>query len=106
MPEITVNIGGRPFVVACQPGEEPFLNAAADMLNAEAVTLIDQIGQLPEGRMLLMSGLMLADKAVAAEEQLRQAQAELEALRAQQAAPQDLSDMAALVSRAEAMAAD
>jgi len=105
MPEIVVNVGGRPFTVACQEGQEGFLNAAADLLNSQSVALIDQIGQLPEGRMLLMSGLMLADKTLAAEEELRQAQAELAELKSRQGgvAP-NLDDLAALVDRAEALA--
>ena len=89
MPEETITIGGKSFEVACQPGEEDFLRAAAAMLDAEATALIGQIGRLPESRMLLMAGLMLADKtagaedrARAAEDQLAAAQAEIARLRA------------------------
>lgn len=77
MPELTVRIGGRDFTVACQAGEEHFLQAAAAMLDAEAQTLLARIGRMPEARMLLMAGLMLADRTAAAEDQLREAQAEL-----------------------------
>lgn len=62
MPEMMIQIGGRGFTVNCQEGEEKFLQSAADALDKEASTLISQIGQLPESRMLLMAGLMLADK--------------------------------------------
>lgn len=62
MPEVNVNIGGRNFSLACNPGEEPQLEAAAKLLSAEAETLQAQIGRVTEPRMLLMSGLMLADK--------------------------------------------
>jgi hypothetical protein len=55
MPEETITIGGKNFEVACQPGEEHFLQAAARMLDAEARTLLAQIGRLPEARMLLMA---------------------------------------------------
>ena len=71
MPEVTINIGGRPFQVACQEGEEHFLQAAAGLLDNEAASLMDQIGRLPESRMLLMAGLMLADKAAGADDQLK-----------------------------------
>ncbi|NNL72811.1 MAG: cell division protein ZapA [Silicimonas sp.] len=70
MPEVTVQIGGRPFNVACQEGEEHFLQSAAALLDAEAKTLMDQIGRLPESRMLLMAGLMLADKAAGTDDQV------------------------------------
>ena len=62
MPEVTIEIGGRQFEVACQDGEENDLRAAEKLLNAEASVLQDQIGRMPESRMLLISALMLADK--------------------------------------------
>ncbi|MGB8812115.1 MAG: cell division protein ZapA [Paracoccaceae bacterium] len=71
MPDIDITIGGRVFQVACQAGEEHFLRAAAQMLDAEAQPLVSQMGRLPEARMLLMAGLMLADKTAALEDELR-----------------------------------
>lgn len=71
MPEVTIEIGGRPFNVACQEGEEHFLHAAAGLLDNEARTLMDQIGRLPESRMLLMAGLMLADKTAGTQDQIK-----------------------------------
>ena len=71
MGEVRIVVGGREFDVACQEGEEHFLRAAAEMLNTEAVTLVGQMGRMPEVRMLLMAGLMLADKAAGLEDQLR-----------------------------------
>jgi cell division protein ZapA len=73
MPEVTIVIGGRNFEVACREGEEHFLASAAAMLDEEARTLQDSIGRVPESRMLLMSGLMLADKTAALEEQVSSA---------------------------------
>jgi len=66
--------GGRSFEVACQEGEEQYLQAAARMLDAEASVLVDQIGRVPEARMLLMAGLMLADKTAGLEDRLREAE--------------------------------
>ncbi len=74
MPEMTITIGGRDFEVACQEGEEHFLRSAAKLLDNEATALIGQIGRMPEARMLLMAGLMLADKAAGLEDQLRSAE--------------------------------
>ena len=68
MPDVSITIGGRQFEVACQDGEESFLKAAAEVLDGEARLLTDQVGRLAENRMLLMAGLMLADKTVALEE--------------------------------------
>ncbi len=83
MPEETITIGGKSFEVACQAGEEHFLHAAAKLLDGEARALMEQIGRLPESRMLLMAGLMLADKTAGAEDRLRALEEELAAARAE-----------------------
>ena len=70
MPEVTIEIGGRQFEVACQDGEERYLRSAEKLLDAEASVLQEQIGRMPEPRMLLMSGLMLADKTATLQEKL------------------------------------
>jgi cell division protein ZapA len=122
MPEIKVSIGGREFEVSCQKGEEHFLKSAAGLLDNEATVLSSQIGRLPEARMLLMSGLMLADKTAGMEEQMRALEAKLgaqeallEELRSAPAptperievpvVPAEVTDtFAELAARAEAMA--
>lgn len=124
MPEVTITIGGRPFSVACQEGEESYLHSAAKMLDDEAQVLADQVGRMPEARMLLMAGLMLADKTASVEDrvaeieaQLAEREAELEGLRNMAApepervevpvVPDAVTDtLAELAARAEAVAAD
>ena len=119
MPDMKITIGGRSFEVACQDGEEHFLEAAAAMLDAEAAVLTSQIANLTESRMLLMAGLMLADKTAGMEDNLRIAEAklaraeeELEKLRASPeqvevpVIPDAVTDtLAEIAARAEAMAA-
>lgn len=122
MSEVQIRIGGRPFTVACQPGEESYLEAAAEMLDAEAKTLVDQLGKMPESQMLLMAGLMLADRTAGAEDQLRAAEtrisrleAELAQLKAKPALPPEKVEvpvippqvgesLAEIAARAEALA--
>ncbi len=89
MPDVTISVGGRDFDVACQEGEEHFLKSAAAMLDIEASVLSGQIANLTEARMLLMAGLMLADKTAGMEDSLKISEdklakvtAELEALKA------------------------
>ena len=116
MPELEIVIGGRSFFVSCRAGEEHFLNAAAKMLDTEAQPILTQLGRLPEARMLLMAGLMLADRTAAVEDELRNLKVRLTEL--QMAAPvpperievpvipQDVTDgLAELAARAEALAA-
>ncbi|RLJ59996.1 cell division protein ZapA [Litoreibacter meonggei] len=119
MPEINIEIGGRTFQVACQTGEEHFLQTAAKLLDNEASVLADQIGRMPETRMLLMAGLMLADKTAGLEEDLRAADDRLEKMTREvenlRAAPQKTVEvpvvpasvtdtLAELAARSEALA--
>lgn len=115
MAEVRITIGGRGFDVACQDGEEGFLRAAASLLDAEATALVDAVGRLPEARMLLMSGLMLADKTAGMEEEMRGKSAELDRLKAMPrgevervevpVVPAAVTEtLAELAARAEAMA--
>ncbi len=122
MPEVQIEIGGRTFEVACQAGEEHYLHSAAKMLDEEASVLAAQIGRIPEPRMLLMAGLMLADKTAGLQDKLREAQdklaekdAELGQMRdaptpeAQRievpVVPQEVTDtLAEIAARAEALA--
>jgi cell division protein ZapA len=116
MPELEVTIGGRPFAVACQPGEEEFLRAAAGLLDAEAQPLLAQAGRIPEARMLLMAGLMLADRFAGVEDRLRTVTARLEDLERRPVPPPQRIEvpvvppavsetLAEIAARAEALAA-
>ncbi|SFI60622.1 cell division protein ZapA [Celeribacter neptunius] len=123
MPEVKISIGGREFEVACQAGEEHFLKSAAQLLDNEASVLASQIGRLPSERMLLMAGLMLADKTAGMEEQMQALESKLaaqealiEELRARPepepqklevpVVPAEITDtLAEMAARAESMAA-
>lgn len=122
MPEVQIEIGGRSFDVACQDGEEHYLHAAARMLDEEASVLAAQIGRIPEERMLLMAGLMLADKTASVQDKLseledRMAEKEAELAQLRDAptpeptrvevpvVPEDMTDaLAEIAARAEALA--
>jgi len=79
MPEVEIEVGGRRFEVACQPGEEDYLISAATALDKEASSIGDQLGRLSESRMLLMAGLMLADQAENLKEKFAKSDADLTA---------------------------
>ena len=121
--EVEITIGGRSFEVACQEGEEQYLLSAAQLLDTEAQVLVTQIGRMPEARMLLMAGLMLADKTAGLEERLRETQDKLKAVPESELAdlkarpapkpekvevaviPDDLTDaLAEIAARAESLA--
>ncbi len=124
MPEQVITIGHKDFTVACQPGEEQYLLAAAELLDAEARVLLEQIGRVPAERMLLMAGLMLADKTAEADDKVKAAETEIAALREEisrlharpapepkkievPVIPADVTDaLTELAARAEAVAED
>ena len=81
MPDIKLNIGGRSFAVACPEGEEASLEAAAQILGADARTLVEQSKNLSESQMLLISGLMSADRAISIQEDLKKAEVEVNNLK-------------------------
>ncbi|MEM8788177.1 MAG: cell division protein ZapA [Pseudomonadota bacterium] len=83
MPDVALTIGGRHFKVACDPGQEAELEQAAGLLDTEAQTLAKAIGAVPEPRMLLMAGLMLADRTRELARRVQAAEIEAEDLRAQ-----------------------
>ena len=72
-----------------------------------------QLGRLPETKLLLMAGLMLADKTAAVEDEIRTLRAKVAELDARPTAtrdvavipPQVIETLAELAARAEAMAA-
>ncbi len=115
MPDIDIKIGGRTFQVSCQEGEEHFLRGAAQMLDAEAQPLVAQLGRLPESRLLLMAGLMLADKTAAVEDEIRALKAQLADTNARPKSDRDrvevpviprqvVDNLAEIAARAEALA--
>ena len=64
MTEVDLIIGGRNFVIACEEDEQEKVQEAAELLNAEAEEIQSQLGRLPESKMLLLSALMIADRVI------------------------------------------
>lgn len=80
MAEVVVEIAGRRYRMACGDGEEAHLRNLAHQIDIEAQRLEKSLSQPPsEARLMLMAGLMIADK-------LKETEAEIERLRAENAA--------------------
>lgn len=62
MGEIKIEIRGQRYSLACRDGEEKRLGELADYVDSKAKTLIDNLGQVGESRLLLMSALLIADE--------------------------------------------
>jgi len=62
MAQVTIDIAGRSYTLACKEGGEAHLRSLASSLGAKADRLIEQLGPMNEPRLMLMAGLMLADE--------------------------------------------
>ena len=67
MTELEISIGGRTFSVACDNEEQEKVKEAAALISEEANSIQNQLGRLPEAKMLLLSALMIADRLVEVE---------------------------------------
>jgi cell division protein ZapA len=95
MSEVTVDVAGRSYRLGCGPDEEKHLTDLATMLDGEARGLLRQFGQMSEGRLLLMTALMIADRLAEAEDKTYQTEQRLvqsEALADSRAESADMFD--------------
>ena len=93
MSEVTVDVAGRSYRLGCGADEEEHLTGLAAMLDGEARGLLRQFGQMSEGRLLLMTALMIADRLAEAEDktyQTEQRLAQAETLAESRAEPSDM----------------
>jgi cell division protein ZapA len=67
MPDLDLQIGSRSYRLSCEPGQEDELRSAASLLNSEAEKIGSGGARTDETRVLLMAGLMLADRLTEAE---------------------------------------
>ena len=71
MPDLSVTVCGREFPISCGEGEEEQLLAAAALLDSESRALLKKDERLTEQKMLLMAGLILADRTTGLQRDLR-----------------------------------
>ncbi|MRX49106.1 cell division protein ZapA [Paracoccus sp. S-4012] len=81
MAEVDFTIGHKQYTLTSQEGEERLLRRAAGLLDAEAQAILEQAGRMPEARLLLLAGLMLADRMSALEDRAASAERELNRLK-------------------------
>ena len=62
MAEVTLNIAGRAYQVACRAGEEDNLLAAARLVDGKCREALAGLGTLSESRQFLFASLLLADQ--------------------------------------------
>lgn len=66
MGQVTIDINGRSYGIACDDGEEPHIASLGNDLAERVKQLSDAVGQVGDARLLVMAGLLLTDELVQA----------------------------------------
>lgn len=70
---VPLNINGRVYEIACDDSQVSRVTELGNEVDRRAEALLKQLGNVPDARLLVMVGLMLADELADSREQLRNA---------------------------------
>lgn len=62
MANVIVTVADRPYTMQCPDGEEDHLRELARLLDTEVMRIKQSVGSIGDIRLLVMSGLMVADR--------------------------------------------
>lgn len=62
MANVVVTVADRPYTMQCPDGEEAHLQELAALLDAEVTRIRQSVGAIGDIRLLVMAGLMVADR--------------------------------------------
>jgi cell division protein ZapA len=62
MGQALVNICGRSYRISCREGDEDRISRLGDEIAGRADRITGSLGSVPEGQLLVMTALMLADE--------------------------------------------
>lgn len=62
MAHVIVQVNGRPYTMQCPDGEEDHLRELAGLLDTEVMRVKSSVGSVGDIRLLVMAGLMVADR--------------------------------------------
>lgn len=92
MPEVSVDINGRKFRMACEEGQEQHLQDLAHRFDQQLESFKGSFGEIGDNRLTVMTGLAVLDELVEAEKKLGALQTELDQVTAAGQAVADESD--------------
>ena len=70
MSQVNLKINGRDYLVSCEDGEEKHLAFLAQYINQQVESLVENVGQVGEARLLLMAALMISDELIETNDEL------------------------------------
>lgn len=62
MAQVIVTVNGRPYTMQCDDGQEEHLAELGQLLDDEVTGIKNSVGQVGDIRLLLMAGLVIADR--------------------------------------------
>lgn len=72
MPEVNVEIDGKKYRMACEPGQERHLQQLANRYNQSIDSLRGSFGEIGDNRLTVMAGIAILDELVEAERRIAQ----------------------------------
>ena len=87
MAQVVVTVNGRPYTMQCDDGQEEHLSELGHLLDDEVTTIKNAVGQVGDIRLLLMSGLVIADRLSDALKRIEELQDQVTGLRESRPAP-------------------
>ena len=82
MGQVVVEVNDRPYTMNCSDGEEEHLVELAQLLDSEVSTIRRSVGQVGDIRLLMMAGLVIADRLSEALRKIEGLQDEVQTLKA------------------------
>ncbi len=70
MPEVTVEINGRKYRMACEEGQEQHLIGLAERFNRHIDQFKDGFGEIGDNRLTVMAGIAVMDELLEAERRI------------------------------------
>src|SRR6476646_6520091 len=94
MAQVIVQVNDRPYVMQCPDGEEEHSRELAKLLDAEVLRIKSNVGAVGDIRLLVMAGLMVADRLSESVRRLEELEDQLRSAReARNATAQQARDM-------------
>jgi cell division protein ZapA len=88
MAHVIVQVNGRPYTMQCPEGEEDHLRELAELLDSEVSRVKQSVGNVGDIRMLVMAGLMVADRLSEAIRRIESLEEQISGLREAKSAAQ------------------